>query len=99
MERFCIPAVSCVAMETSQLVEEINALPQAARVAVERLVVLLNQQASAARKQLPVLYPADPAQEGMPFDDPSFFGAWSDRADITDGAEYIHQVRRGLRQP
>ena len=86
-------------METSQLIEKLNALPPAARMAIERLVVLLDKQASATSKQLPVLYPADSTQEGLPFDDPSFFGAWSDRLDITDGAEYIHQVRRGLRQP
>ena len=86
-------------METQQLIEQINALPQEARVAIERLVVLLNEQALVTNRQPPVLYPADPTQESLPFDDPSYFGAWASRTDITDGAEYIHQTRRGLRQP
>lgn len=85
-------------METDQLISEINALPQAARAAIERLVLLLNGGKPATPKELPILYPADPTQAGLPFDDPDFFGAWSQRLDITDGAEYIHQVRRGLRQ-
>ena len=86
-------------METQQLIEQINALPQEARAAIERLVLLLNEQVPATSKQPPILYPADPTQEGLPFDDPSYFGAWANRTDITDGAEYIHQTRRGLRQP
>lgn len=86
-------------METLQLVEEINALPERTRAALERLIRLLNHSADASvKRQPPVLYPADPAQEGLSFDDPAFFGAWASRADITDGAEYIHQVRRGLRE-
>lgn len=85
-------------METLQLAEELNALPEHTRVAFERLILLLKKQAAGGQsKQPPVLYPADPSQEGQPFSDPEFFGAWADRPDITDGADYIHQVRRGLR--
>ena len=85
-------------METSQLVAELNALPAPARAGFERLVLLLKKQAAESPKRRPpILYPADPEQEGQPFSDPEFFGAWADRTDMTDGAEYIHQVRRGLR--
>lgn len=85
-------------METLQLVNEINALPAHTRTAIEQLVLLLRSEVDKpAKKTLPILYPADPTQNGQPFNDPDFFGAWADRADITDGAEYIHQVRRGLR--
>lgn len=85
-------------METLQLVAELDALPERARAGFERLVLLLKKQAAESpKRQPPILYPADPAQEGQPFDDPEFFGAWADRTDIADGAEYIHQVRRGLR--
>ncbi|HEX8329578.1 MAG TPA: hypothetical protein VF629_18720 [Hymenobacter sp.] len=85
-------------METLQLAQELNALPERTRASFERLVLLLKKQATEpTKRQPPVLYPADPAQEGQPFSDPEFFGAWADRTDITDGAEYIHQVRRGLR--
>lgn len=85
-------------METLQLAEEINALPERTRAAIEQLVMLLNKKAvEPVQRQPPILYPADPAQAGQPFNDPAYFGAWADRTDITDGAEYIHQVRRGLR--
>ena len=85
-------------METLQLAQEINALPEHTRAAVEQLVLLLKKQFVEPSKRLPpILYSADPEQTGKPFNDPDFFGAWADRTDITDGAEYIHQVRRGLR--
>ncbi len=85
-------------METLQLAQEISALPERTRVAVEELVLLLRKQAAVpAKRQPPIMYPADHEQDGQPFNDPEFFGAWADRTDITDGAEYIHQVRRGLR--
>lgn len=85
-------------METIQLAQELNALPEHTRAAIERLVLLLRKQSMESGKRMPpLLFPADPAQEGQPFSDPAFFGAWADRTDITDGAEYIHQVRRGLR--
>ena len=85
-------------METLQLVKEIEALPEQARAAVERLVALLKTRyATSGDNELPILYPADPAQAGQPFTDPDFFGAWAARTDITSGAEYIHDVRRGLR--
>ena len=85
-------------METLQLAEELNALPERTRAALERLVLLLKKQAAEpTKRQPPILYPADLAQEGQPFSDPEFFGSWADRTDITDGADYIHQVRRGLR--
>ena len=85
-------------MKVMQLAQELNALPEHTRVALERLVLLLRKQsAEPTARKLPIMYPADPTQEGRPFDDPAFFGAWAERTDITDGAEYIHQVRRGLR--
>ncbi|HEX8503867.1 MAG TPA: hypothetical protein VF630_00760 [Hymenobacter sp.] len=85
-------------METLQLAQELNALPERTRAAFERLVLLLKKQATESpKRQPPILYPADPAREGEPFNDPEYFGAWADRADIVDGGEYIHQVRRGLR--
>jgi len=85
-------------METLQLVKEIEALPEQARMAVERLVLLLKtQDFKPSGKIPPILYPADPEQAGQPFNDPEFFGAWADRTDITSGADYIHEVRRGLR--
>lgn len=84
-------------MEALELAQEIHALPEPTRTAVERLVRLLNAPAGAAKRQPPVLYPADPELAGQSFADPEFFGAWANRADITDSAEYIHQVRRGLR--
>jgi hypothetical protein len=85
-------------METILLAQELNALPERTREAFERLILLLKKQAvESPKRQPPILYPADPAQEGDPFNDPEYFGAWADRTDITDGAKYIHQVRRGLR--
>ncbi|MFD1470013.1 hypothetical protein ACFQ48_17425 [Hymenobacter caeli] len=85
-------------METLQLAQELNALPERTRAAVEQLVLLLKKQAvEVGKRQPPILYPAEPAQAGLPFDDPVYFGAWASRTDITDGADYIHQVRRGLR--
>lgn len=85
-------------METLQLIREIEALPEPARMAVERLVLLLKtQDFKSSNKTPPVLYPADPQQAGQPFNDPEFFGAWADRTDIISGADYIHEVRRGLR--
>ena len=85
-------------METLQLVREIEALPEQARTALERLVLMLKtQHSNQSGKIPPILYPADPEQAGQPFNDPDFFGAWADRTDITSGADYIHGVRRGLR--
>lgn len=85
-------------METLALVKEIEALPEQARAAIERLVLLLKTQpARQSQKEVPILYPADPRQDGQPFTDPEFFGAWADRLDITNGADYIHEVRRGQR--
>ena len=85
-------------MEALKLAQEVNALPEQTRAAIERLVLLLKKSAGAlARRQLLVLYPADPTQAGQSFADPEFFGAWTDQTDIVDGTEYVHQVRRGLR--
>ena len=85
-------------MEALELAREIHALPEQTRVAMERLVLLLKQTAAIpVKRQPPILYSADPTQAGKSFADPEFFGAWADRTDIVDGAEYIHQVRRGLR--
>ena len=85
-------------MNTAEWVESLDALPEKTRLGIERLVLLLRQQATkTSSRQPPIMRPADPAQAGEPFNDPAYFGAWADRADITDGAEYIHQVRRGLR--
>ena len=87
-------------MENLALAQEIATLPAPVRLAVERLVRLLKAQLPApTAKSPPVLYPADPAQVGRPFTDSAFFGAWADRTDIASGAEYIHDVRRGLRAP
>ena len=85
-------------METSQLVKEINALPESARAAIEQLIVLLGKQ-PAGKKMPPILREAVPLTEEEKQADLTEPSGWASRTDITDGAEYIHQVRRGLRQP
>lgn len=84
-------------MEALKFAQEINALPEQTRAAIERLVLLKKIAGVLARRQPPVLYPADPTQAGQSFADPEFFGIWTDQTDIVDGTEYVHQVRRGLR--
>ena len=84
-------------METQQLIDEINALPEPARLAIERLVLVLRQQ--PATKTPPILRPALPLTEEEIAAENKSQGGWSDRPDITDGAQYIHDVRRGLRRP
>jgi len=85
-------------METLQLVEEIEALSEPARATVEQLVVLLGQQGSP-RPLPPVVRVSRPLTEADLAAEQAETGGWAARTDITDGAEYIHQVRRGLRQP
>ncbi|RYE90649.1 MAG: hypothetical protein EOO37_02440 [Cytophagaceae bacterium] len=85
-------------METHQLAAKIDALPESARLAIEQLVLLLEQQ-PATRKMPPILRTSSPLTEEEKQAEQAETGGWAARADISDGAEYIHQVRRGLRQP
>lgn len=84
-------------METKQLVDEIMALPEPARLAIEQLIVFLGQQ-SEGKKMPPIMRVATPLSETEKLAEQQE-DSWAARTDITDGAEYIHQVRRGLRQP
>lgn len=84
-------------METQQLLEEINALPEPARRTIEQLVLLLRQQ-PAARKMPPVLRASTPLTEADQAAEKIEKGGWETRSDISSGAEYIHEVRRGLRK-
>ncbi|WP_310392415.1 hypothetical protein [Hymenobacter sp.] len=87
-------------MEALELAQEIHALPERARVAMEGLVLLLNKPVDAAvKRQPPILYAADPVQAGQSFADPELFGAWADRTDIADGAEYIPRCGAGCGRP
>ncbi len=85
-------------METLQLLAKIEALPEQARVTIEQLVMLLEQRPLPA-KILPILRPATPLTEEEKQAEQAETGGWAARTDITDGATYIHEVRRGLRQP
>ncbi len=85
-------------METLQLLAKIEALPEQARVTIEQLVVLLGQRPLPA-KMPPILRPATPLTEEEKLAEQNETGGWAARTDITDGAAYIHEVRRGLRQP
>lgn len=85
-------------METQQLISEINALPESVRLAIEQLVLLLRQQV-AAQKLPPILRSSSPLTDEEKAEQQVETGGWASRDDITSGAEYIRQVRRGLRQP
>ena len=85
-------------METQQLLAQIEALPEQARITIEQLVMLLGQQPLPA-KMPPILRPALPLTNEEIQAEQTETGGWAARTDITDGAAYIHEVRRGLRQP
>jgi len=85
-------------METDQFIAQINALPEQARRAIEQLVLLLAQQ-PPARKMPPILQASSPLTAEEKAAEQAGESAWATRTDITDGAQYIHEVRRGLRQP
>lgn len=85
-------------MDSQQLATQIMGLPEPARLAVEQLIRLLGQQVPGP-KLPPILRPAAPLTEEEKAAEQYATGGWADRTDIVDGAEYIHQVRRGLRQP
>jgi hypothetical protein len=85
-------------METQQLIAQIEALPEQARITIEQLVFLLGQQPFPA-KMPPILRAATPLTEAEGQAEQTEVAGWQARTDITDGAAYIHDVRRGLRQP
>lgn len=85
-------------MDDAKLAAALDALPEKTRAAVKRLVLALKQQA-AVRRLPPVMRPSEPLTEAEKQDYLVGANGWANRTDITDGAEYIHQVRRGLRQP
>jgi hypothetical protein len=85
-------------METQQLLAQIEALPEQARVTIEQLVLLLGQQSLPA-KMPPIMRAAVPLTESEKQAEQTETAGWPVRTDITDGAAYIHDVRRGLRQP
>ncbi|RZK17594.1 MAG: hypothetical protein EOO56_17670 [Hymenobacter sp.] len=85
-------------METQQLIAQIEALPEQARVTIEQLVLLLGQQGFPA-KMPPIMRAATPLTDEEKQVEQTEQAGWETRTDITDGATYIHNVRRGLRQP
>ena len=85
-------------METQQLLAKIEALPEQARVTIEQLVILLGQRPLSA-KTPPILRSATTLTNEEEEAEQAETGGWAARTDITDGATYIHEVRRGLRQP
>lgn len=74
------------------------ALPEPTRLAIKQLIAVLGQQ-TPGPKRPPVLRAAVALTEEDETAAQAVAGGWADRSDIVDGAEYIHQVRRGLRQP
>lgn len=85
-------------MDTQQLLAKIEALPEQARLTIEQLVTLLGQRPLPA-KMPPILRPAAPLTDEEKQAEQAETSGWAARTDITDGATYIHEVRRGLRQP
>lgn len=85
-------------MNNAELEASLGALPQATQAAIKRLVSVLREQGSP-RRLPPIMRPSEPLTEAEKQAEQADDDSWASRTDITDGAEYIHQVRRGLRQP
>jgi len=85
-------------MDNAELVAALNALPEQTRLAIERLVAVLKKQAPVQRLP-PIMRSSEPLTEEEKRAAQAGTSTWADRADVTDGGEYIHAVRRGTRQP
>ena len=83
-----------------ELEAALDALPEKARLGIERLVLVLRAQ-GAPHRLPPIMRPSEPLTkaEAKAQVEQAYLDSWASRTDITDGAEYIHQVRRGLRKP
>ena len=85
-------------MNNAELAASLDALPEKTRLAIERLVATLKAQAPI-RRLPPIMRSSEPLTADEQRAEQAQTSGWAGRADITDGGEYIHQVRRGLRQP
>lgn len=85
-------------MDNARLAASLDALPGKDRLAIERVVAVLKKQ-GPVRRLPPIMRSSEPLTADDLHAEQAQTSGWADRADITDGGEYIHQVRRGLRQP
>jgi len=72
-------------METLQLVEQIEALPEKARQEIEHLVLVMKLRYA---RQNPLT-----DEELAQWADPEIFGMYADREDVRDSTAYIRKLR------